>query len=124
MLNINVNPQPITIMLDMANIEKYDEKLSQIRAFVVATKTVKEDVDGVDFTTEKTYDRKILINFYKIEASFMANAFKEVIAGTADSVTVIGEVVSSTEATLIMDADTYNINGGAGSEEAEEEGIS
>jgi len=119
MLDINVNPQPITITLDMANIEKYDEKLSQIRAFVVATKTVKEDVDGVDFTTEKTYDRKILINFYKIEASFMANAFKEVIAGTADSVT---EVVSSTEATLIMDANTYNINGGAGEEG--EEGIS
>ena len=122
MLNINVNPQPITITLDMANIEKYDEKLNQIRAFVVATKTVKEDVDGVDFTTEKTYDRKVLINFYKIEASFMANAFKEVIAGTADSVTVIGEVVSSTEATLIMDANTYNINGGEGEEG--EEGIS
>jgi len=111
MLNINVNPQPITITLDMANIEKYDEKIDQIRAFVVATKTVKEDVDGVEFTTQKTYDRKILINFDKIEASSLAAAFKDVIAGNTENITLRGEVVSSTEATLIMDADGFTANG-------------
>jgi ligand-binding sensor protein len=99
MFSTDVQPQPISVSLDMAQIEGYDETKKVIKAFNIETKTVSEKIDDVEFSTRKNYDKKYIFDCSSVDA-VIKEKLKLVIAGTLTGVVIVGEVVSNTDATL------------------------
>jgi len=102
MLDITIAAQPITLNFDMANIEKYNEETGVLTFFKIVTKEVQEDINGVSFTNQKSYDKK-----YEV-VGFLENLeyvdLLETLVSTGSEITALeitGTVLSNTEAKLV-----------------------
>lgn len=108
MLTITIQPQPISVDLDMLQVEGFNEDTNELKAFSIETKIVTEDVDGVEFSTTKSYDKKYIFDL-SADATAVAK-LKDVINGVSASLTLAGEVTSNTEATLKAVISTVSAN--------------
>ena len=102
MLDITIQPQPIQLVLDKANIEKYDETKGELTLFRIETKEVKEDINDTSFTTQKSYDKKYIVSGFLNEPTFVETLQNLVSAESeVEAVTILGQVTSNTEAKLV-----------------------
>jgi len=101
MFNTEIQAQPITMSFDMSNVEKYDEDKGVLTLFNIETKTVGEDIEGVKFTTEKSYDKKYEISGFLKDENHV-EALKAMLDpnSSVSHVVVLGHVSSNTEAKL------------------------
>ena len=113
MFNLTIQPQPVSLQFDMSQVESYDETTMELKLFNIEQKQVKEDVDGVEFVTKKSYDKKYVFDVAEIAdtavegANFVAD-LKQLISGTLTDITISGTVLSNTDTTLKGYIETYN----------------
>lgn len=112
MFNVTINPQPISINLDMAQVEKYDESTGELTLFNIETKTVTENVLDAEFTTEKQYDKKYVLTGFLNDPK-MVQALVDLANGTMADLTLEGEVLSNTDAKLIANITSFMTGEGA-----------
>lgn len=102
MLNITIQSQPIELVLDKSNIEKYDETKGELTLFRIETKEVKEDINDTSFTTQKSYDKKYIVTGFLSQPTFVETLQNLVSQESeVETVTILGQVTSNTEAKLI-----------------------
>ena len=112
MLDITIQPQPIELVLDKANIEKYDESKGELTLFRIETKEVKEDINDTSFTTQKSYDKKYIVTGFLAQPSFV-DTLQLLVAPDSEvtEVRIMGQVTSNTEAKLICTVDILEESG-------------